>query len=49
MRILASRYRKLLGSGMRFQERYRFYQSSMDKFDEIFLMQDTLNKRIGEY
>ena len=40
--------RKLLGSGMRLLgEVSTFTNQSMDKFDEIFSMQDTLNKRIG--
>ena len=40
--------RKLLGSGMRLLgEVSTFTNRSMDKFDEIFSMQDTLNKRIG--
>lgn len=40
--------RKLLGSGMRLLgEVSTFTNRGMDKFDEIFSMQDTLNKRIG--
>ena len=40
--------RKLLGSGMRLLgEVSTFTNQGMDKFDEIFSMQDTLNKRIG--
>ena len=40
--------RKLLGSGMRLLgEVSTFTNLGMDKFDEIFSMQDTLNKRIG--
>ena len=40
--------RKLLGSGMRLLgEASTFTNRGMDKFDEIFSMQDTLNKRIG--
>ena len=40
--------RKLLGSGMRLLgEISTFTNRGMDKFDEIFSMQDTLNKRIG--
>ena len=39
---------KLLGSGMRLLgEVSTFTNRGMDKFDEIFSMQDTLNKRIG--
>ena len=40
--------RKLLVSGMRLLgEVSTFTNLGMDKFDEIFSMQDTLNKRIG--
>ena len=40
--------RKLPGSGMRLLgEVSTFTNRGMDKFDEIFSMQDTLNKRIG--
>jgi len=40
--------RKLLGGGMRLlEEASTFTNRGMDKFDEIFSMQDTLNKRIG--
>ena len=40
--------RKSLGSGMRLLgELSTFTNRGMDKFDEIFSMQDTLNKRIG--
>ena len=40
--------RKLLGGGMRLLgEASTFTNRGMDKFDEIFSMQDTLNKRIG--
>ena len=40
--------RKLLGSGMRLLgEVSTFTNRGMDKFDEIFSMQDTLNNRIG--
>lgn len=40
--------RKLLGGGMRLLgEASTFMNRGMDKFDEIFSMQDTLNKRIG--
>ena len=40
--------RKLLGSGMRLLgEVSTFTNRGMDKFDEIFSMQDALNKRIG--
>jgi dimeric dUTPase (all-alpha-NTP-PPase superfamily) len=38
----------LLGGGMRLLgEASTFMNRGMDKFDEIFSMQDTLNKRIG--